>query len=63
MKESTLVKSKARRCTCDQLVEELVRIERGLACAQSKSATARYLTRQTIYRAELARRANDPDQR
>lgn len=56
MKESELIKAKVRHCTHTELVTELARIERGLAGAQSKSATARYLTRREIFRAELARR-------
>ncbi|KAF0176482.1 MAG: hypothetical protein FD161_3021 [Limisphaerales bacterium] len=62
MKETELVRAKARRHTDAELVAELARIERGLGCAQSKSATARYLTRREIFRAELARRSANPNQ-
>lgn len=58
MKERNLIARKAAKMNMSEVLLEIDRINRGLACAQSISARKRYQTRVRIYTArmkELAR--------
>ena len=51
MKERNLVKRKAATLDMSQVLLEIDRINRGVACAQSASARKRYASRLAIYHA------------
>ncbi len=63
MKERNLVARKAATLNQSEVLLEIDRINRGLACAQSVSARKRYETRARIYHARLRQLTREHDAR